>query len=203
VLSSANTALQLVPQAIARLGAQAPGSRVYFETLPTREIIRRLVAEEADLAISSAPIDHPALDARPIGEWSLICALPASHPLARARRPRLEHVLRERLIVYSPQAPQSGDIERWLSQHGIARNVAVGAIVIRSAMAAAGMVWRSSMTCRAHGRVLKFPAVRRHITRGPGQQTARCRRWPPVAGPMRRGWRSLQDQPIVRASLVP
>ncbi len=212
VLSSANTALQLVPRAIARLGAQAPGSRVYFETLPTREIIRRMVAEEADLAISSAPIDHPALDARPIGEWSLICALPASHPLARARRPRLAQVLRERLIVYSPQAPQSGDIERWLSQHGIARNVAVevrsGYSACAMAAAGAGLAFVDDLSARAHRpeglKFLAVPAAPHYPVYGVSNRNC------PVSALGRQlldriaaGLAVLQDQPIVRASLLP
>jgi DNA-binding transcriptional LysR family regulator len=212
VLCSANTALQVVPQAIAGLGEQAPGSRVYFESLPTREIIRRLVAEEADLAITSAPMDHPALEARPIGDWSLICALPVSHPLARARRPRLEQVLRERLVVYSPQAPQSGDIERWLESYAIARHVAVevrsGYSACAMAAAGVGVAFVDDLSARAHRpdglKFLAVPGSPRYPVFGVSNR--HC----PVSALGSRllenvaaGLAVLQGRPIVRAGLLP
>src|SRR5258706_13184742 len=42
VLASANIALQLVPQAIAQLIERFPRSRVFFEPLPTRQIVNLL-----------------------------------------------------------------------------------------------------------------------------------------------------------------
>ena len=136
VLSSANTALQLVPQTIARLIGRMPQARVFFEAVPTREIVKLLVAEEADVAISSAPLDHPSLDVREIGNWTLVCAVPQS-PISPGPTPlRLADALSQRLITYSPEAPQSKPIDHWLQEHGIARNVAVE---VRSGYAACSM----------------------------------------------------------------
>jgi DNA-binding transcriptional LysR family regulator len=46
VVASANTGLQLVPRTAARLLERFAQSKVFFETLPTREIVKLLVAEE-------------------------------------------------------------------------------------------------------------------------------------------------------------
>ncbi|MCW5653491.1 LysR family transcriptional regulator [Hydrogenophaga sp.] len=154
VLSSANTALQLVPRSIAALVGQFPAARVLFESLPTREIVKLLVSEEADVALSSAPLDHPALEIEEIGRWQLLCALPAGHALLRQRRPSLASALTGRLVVYSPEAPQSAVIEHWIQSHGVARNVAAE---VRSGLAACSvaatgvaMAFVDDLSARAH-----------------------------------------------------
>lgn len=133
VLSSANTALQLVPRSIAALIGQYTAARVLFESLPTREIVKLLVTEEADVAISSAPLDHPALDVEEIGRWELLCALPAHHAVIQRAKPSLADVLAGRLVVYSPEAPQSAVIDHWIGSHAVTRNVAAE---VRSGLAA-------------------------------------------------------------------
>lgn len=154
VLSSANTALQLVPRAIARLIDGAPASRIYFETLPTREIVKLLVAEDADVAISSAPLDHPSLEVHEIGHWSLVCALPQHHALAGAADLPMDDALRQRLIVYSPEAPQTAVIDAWLAQHTVDRQVAVevrsGFAACSMAAAGIGVAFVDDLSARAH-----------------------------------------------------
>ncbi|MDN4590602.1 LysR family transcriptional regulator [Xenophilus aerolatus] len=145
VLSSANTALELVPRTIARVMQQFPHAQVSFEALPTREIVKLLVAEEADLAISSAPLDHPVLDVREFGQWRLWCALPPGHALLAAKRFDLTAALRERLVLYSPEAPQSRVIEAWLGERDIHRRRGVE---VRSGYAACAMA--------AHGAGVAF-----------------------------------------------
>lgn len=154
VLASANVSLQLLPQAIAALVADAPRARVSFEMLAPRDIATRLLAEEADVAFSSAAIDHPSLEVREIGQWRLVCAIPAAHPLATKKRFSVVDALRERLIVYGADAPQSVAIERWLEQHDVARNVAVevrsGYAACAMAAAGAGISFVDELSARAH-----------------------------------------------------
>jgi DNA-binding transcriptional LysR family regulator len=154
VLASANTALQLVPRTLAALLGQYDGARVLFEALPTREIVKLLVTEEADVAVSSAPLDHPALTVEPIGHWQLLCALPAGHRLLQRPAIAMEDALRERLIVYSPEAPQSAVIDAWLSEQGIDRNVAVevrsGYAACSMAASGVGIAWVDDLSARAH-----------------------------------------------------
>ncbi|WP_066272887.1 LysR family transcriptional regulator [Hydrogenophaga palleronii] len=154
VLSSANTALQLVPRSIAALVGQYGTARVLFESLPTREIVKLLVTEEADVAISSAPLDHPALHIEEIGRWELLCALPADHALLRSARPTVAEVLAGRLVVYSPEAPQSAVIDHWIEAQGVARNVAaeVRSGLAACSVAATGMAgaFVDDLSARAH-----------------------------------------------------
>jgi DNA-binding transcriptional LysR family regulator len=165
VCSSANTALQLVPRSIAAVVQQEPTARVLFESVPTREVIRQLVSEEADLAVSSAPVDHPALEVQEIGRWQLLCALPAGHPLLGLRRPTLARALSGRLVTYSPEAPQSAVIDHWITAHGATRQVAAE---VRSGLAAcavaatgAAVAFVDDLSARAHRpEGLVFAAIR-------------------------------------------
>ncbi|CAN5714323.1 LysR family transcriptional regulator [soil metagenome] len=154
VLASANTGLQLVPRSIARLVGDFPQSRVFFETVSGRELVRTMVAEEADIAISSAPVDHPALQVREIGKWTLVCALRLDHPLASSKLLPLEKALADRLIVYSPEAPQTKAIDGWLSHYRIDRNVAVqvraGYAACSMAAAGLGVAFVDDLSARAH-----------------------------------------------------
>lgn len=102
VLASANVSLQLVPRAIAQVIASNPRARVSFEMLAPREMAARLVAEEADVGISSGAIDHPSLEVREIGQWRMLCALPSAHRLAHSKSLPMSELLQERLIVYGP-----------------------------------------------------------------------------------------------------
>lgn len=154
VLASANTGLQLVPQTIAALQSRYPQSSVLFESLPTREIARLLVTEEADVAISSAPLDHPALAVREIGQWTLMCAVPAGHRLQGVKSLTPAQILDERLITYSAEAPQSAVIDRWLHRQAMARDVVVE---VRSGYAACslvavgvGIAFVDDLSARAH-----------------------------------------------------
>jgi DNA-binding transcriptional LysR family regulator len=154
VLASANTSLQLAPLTIAELTRRYPETKVEFEMLPAREIVKLLVAEEADLAITSAPFDHPSIEMREIGRWTLVCALPQAHALAQLKTLPLARALAERLIVYSPEAPQSLTIERWLAQHVTERHVAVevrsGYAACSMAAAGVGIAFVDDLSARAH-----------------------------------------------------
>ena len=154
VLSSANTALQLVPRSIAALIGEHTNARVLFESLPTREIVKLLVTEEADLAISSAPLDHPALDIEEIGSWKLLCALPEGHAVLGQARPSLADMLSGRIVAYSSEAPQSAVIDRWIESYAVTRNVAAE---VRSGLAAcsvaatgAAVAFVDDLSARAH-----------------------------------------------------
>ena len=137
-------------------------------------------------------------------------ALALAHPLARARRPTLDDVLRERLVVYSPEAPQSQDIDDWLARRHIARNVAVevrsGYSACAMAAAGVGVAFVDDLSARAHqpgevrflaiARAPRFPIFRvTSRARPPSQLGKRFLRL------VRAQLDLLQRTPITRASL--
>lgn len=154
VLSSANTALQLVPMAIADVLRRYPTSRLLLETLPSREIIKLLVSEEADVAVASAPLDHPVLEAEQIGQWTLMCAFPNEHPVLKRKRFSIKAALDNPLVSYSPEAPQSAVIDDWLRSYELSANVVVevrsGLAACSAAAAGIGVAFVDDLSARAH-----------------------------------------------------
>ena len=119
VLATPSLALELVPQAIADTVTRFPAATLYVESQLVREITSQLVSEEADIAISSLPIEHALLQSVAVGHWSLSCAFGASHPFAARRRLSPRDILKERLIAFSSDTPQGRLVADWAANAGI------------------------------------------------------------------------------------
>jgi DNA-binding transcriptional LysR family regulator len=117
VLASPSTGLDVVPRAISRLACQFPEARLYMETVLVRDMVGLLVANEADMAISTLPVEHALLAAEPIDRWSLACVFPKGHALRRQRSINLRDLLKEPLISFSADTPQGGLIDAWQREH--------------------------------------------------------------------------------------
>jgi DNA-binding transcriptional LysR family regulator len=117
VLASPSTGLDIVPSAIARLAQRFPAARIYMETVLVRDMVGLLVANEADIAISTLPIEHTLLASEPVGRWSLACVFPRGHALGRQRSVNLRDMLNERLISFSADTPQGRLIDDWRREH--------------------------------------------------------------------------------------
>ena len=153
VLASPSTALVAVPRAVAALASEYPAARIYLETLPTREMLGRLIRREADLAISTIPTDNALLASKPIGQWRLVCVFPRGHALSSKRLLRPRDVLNERLISFSRDTPQGRIIADWCasSQVEAASSVEVRSGQMACALAAcgAGIAIVDDLTARA------------------------------------------------------
>ncbi|MFT3719302.1 LysR family transcriptional regulator [Pseudorhodoferax sp.] len=137
VLASPSTALEVVPRAVAGLAAAYPTARVYMETQLVREMVGQLVRHEADIAISTLPIDHALLASEPVGSWTLACVFGAGHAFAARRSVRLREVMAERLIAFSADTPQGRLIDDWWRENGLAP---ASQIEVRSGQAACALV---------------------------------------------------------------
>ncbi len=116
VLASPSIALELLPQAVSETMAQFPDAHVYMETQLVREIVGQLVAGDADLAIASLPVDHPMLQCKPLGQWSLCCVFHVDHPFSKRRSIHSRDILKERLIAFSPDTPQGKALGQWSAE---------------------------------------------------------------------------------------
>ena len=140
VLASPSTGLEMVPRALAALGQRFPAARIYLEILAARDMVKRLLSHEADVAISTLPVDDPRLQSRAIGQWTLACVFPKGHALAARRTLRPADILKERLISFSADTPQGRIIADWCVRHRCEPNaqIEVRAGQTACAMAAAG-----------------------------------------------------------------
>lgn len=119
VLTSPSTGIEIVPRAISRLAHQFTEARIYMETVLVRDMVGMLMANEADVAISTLPIEHALLASEPIGRWSLACVFPTGHMLRRQRGVTVRDLLKERLISFSADTPQGRLIDGWQREHKI------------------------------------------------------------------------------------
>ncbi len=188
VLASPSTSLEIVPQAIARLAARFPASRLYMETVLVRDMVGLLVEHDADVAVSTLPIDHALLASVPVGRWSLACALPPGHALAVRPRIGLRDLIGERLIAFSEDTPQGRLIEDWRGRHG---GMSRAQVEVRSGQVACALVahgagiaivdnltaraWRGgALTFRPLARSPSFGALAVHNANAPASLLAQA-----------------------------
>ena len=117
VLSSPGPALEVVPQAVSALSRRFPTARFYMETQLVREMVGQLVRHEADIAISTLPIEHALLSAAVVGRWSLVCAYGKGHAFEKRRSVGERDLLAERMIAFSADTPQGQLVEALWQQH--------------------------------------------------------------------------------------
>ena len=153
VLASPSTGLEAVPRALAKLATDFPAASLHFEVLPAREMVNQLLHRECDVAISTLPIEHPLLDVRSIGQWTLAGVFPAGHALAARRSLRPQDLLREPLVGFSADTPQGRAIAAWSEVHGIAPrshlSVRSGQAACALAVCGAGVAVVDDLTARA------------------------------------------------------
>ena len=168
VLASPSIALEVVPQAVSELAGQYRGARIYMETQLVREIVDQLARHEADIAISTLPIEHPLLRSAVVGDWSLSCVFQAGHPFEARRVIGVRDVMRQPLIAFSPDTPQGRFIAQWCREHDAQPQsqieVRSGQVACAMAATGAGVAIVDNLTARAwRGQKLGF----RPISRGP------------------------------------
>lgn len=153
VLASPSTGLEIVPGAVAALSAQFPGARLFMETLPARAMVAQLLNREADIAISTLPLEHPLLQATVLGHWTLACVFPRGHAFEAQTALRPQEILQERLIRFSADTPQGRTIADWCRQHGMEPQapieVRAGQAACALAASGAGVAVVDSLTAHA------------------------------------------------------
>jgi DNA-binding transcriptional LysR family regulator len=166
ILASPSSGLDFVPRAIATLTATFPAARVSLEVLPAREMLKLLLSDGADVAISSVALDHPSLQARTIGKWHMVCVFPKGHPLEAKAKLDLKEALRHPLVSFKPDTPQGRVIDDWFEKLGVERNISIEVMSGQSAcalvMSGAGVAFVDDLTVRSWpGGGLGFRAVPR------------------------------------------
>jgi DNA-binding transcriptional LysR family regulator len=171
VLASPSTALEIVPRAVSELAASFPTARIYMESQLVREMVGQLVRNEADIAISTLPLDHALLESQVVGSWSLACVFGAGHAFERRRTVALRDVMAERLIAFSADTPQGQLIASWWSDHQLEPRAQVevrsGQVACALAACGAGVAVVDDLTARAwRSDKLGF----RPLSRGPSHE---------------------------------
>lgn len=153
VLASPSLALEAVPLAVAALAQRFPTARFYMETQLVREMIGQLVHHEADIAISTLPIENPLLSSKVVGSWSLACVFGKGHAFERRRSVSLRDLMPERIIAFSADTPQGLIIEEWWREHKVRPQAQIevrsGQVACALAGCGAGISVVDDLTARA------------------------------------------------------
>ena len=89
----------LLPHALPLLRDRFPKLRLYLREDLTHRLITELKAGRLDAALIARPYDMAGLDWARVADDELLAALPADHPLAKAKSASPEQLERENLIL--------------------------------------------------------------------------------------------------------
>ena len=89
----------LVVPAIAKLATEQPKLRISLETASRRELARRLLAGQHDVAVATLPLPVEGLEVEPLCSPPLGILLPRGHPLATKPTLRVEDLSRTPYIA--------------------------------------------------------------------------------------------------------
>ncbi|QBK04722.1 LysR family transcriptional regulator [Hylemonella gracilis] len=178
VLASPSLLLEVVPRTIATLAADYPEAKIYVESQLVRDMTRLLSTGEADVGISTLPVDHAPLLAKDIGGWTLSCVFLKGHHFEQQASVSLSEIWKEHLIAFSADTPQGRFLAQSSAQaaRGTRPQIEVRSGQLACALVAAGggIAIVDSLTARAWpGDQLSFrpikraPAYRVHAIRNP------------------------------------
>lgn len=95
-------ARSVVPRALARLLALRPATRVHLLSRPRADVLRAVMVEGVDVAVSFATGEAQGLEVEPIHTGRVVCIMPAGHPLARKREVTPQDIAAHPMVFYTP-----------------------------------------------------------------------------------------------------
>lgn len=114
--SMETTAAARLPRLLARFHARFPEVDLAIETGPTDHLIQRVLEFRLDAALVAGPVEHPALDGRPVFDEEL--ALITSRTQGPVAAPR--DVADTMLLVFRTGCSYRRRLEGWLASGGVA-----------------------------------------------------------------------------------
>jgi DNA-binding transcriptional LysR family regulator len=161
IVASASYGERLIPMTLQRLVPRNPGAQVSCRNVTYDELTARFLTGDADIGISMTAPDHANLNAVELARDSLVCIMPASHPLARQAVVRPQDLAGTPWVGYPPVAPLGRVLEQWMGAQaatsaGIEVHSPITAISFaQQGLGAALVVGWSLPPALAHGMVLR------------------------------------------------
>lgn len=91
--------LRVLPKYAARFLEGRPEVTLNLLTRNSPSIVDSMLTREADFGVSLISSHDPGILCSPFAELSMVCALPANHPLAKKKRIKLEELKNDKLIM--------------------------------------------------------------------------------------------------------
>lgn len=114
----------ILPQMLTRLTANYPGLTIQFDILSVEQAADYLALQRGEYALTVFPIDHPNILSSRIGTGRMVCAVPASHPLAARQRISIADIASEQLQSFRPDTPHGRIIAEMFAKAGLELEIA-------------------------------------------------------------------------------
>ena len=105
ILASPSFGQSVMPQAIAAFLKDRPAVKIGFDTPAHENIVDQLNSDQADLALTITPIEHPSINSQVVRHGRLVCAIPKGHPLGKKKTIHPRDLRDARLISYPRFSP--------------------------------------------------------------------------------------------------
>lgn len=112
-------------KAVATFVASRPQVRCTLQSLPTPQVLDRVINRQIEIGVGHEPIISAAVETEVLMSWSVACVMPENHPLATRSEIYIKDLATYPIITYLPQYVFRPYIDRALSDAGIAPNIVV------------------------------------------------------------------------------
>ncbi len=115
----------LVPRAISRFLKTRPKVRVFFESMPSRQIAELVSTKQFDIGVIELPLFHSSIEIEPLEPIPYVAIIPALHRLATQPTVSLQDLHGERMVLISKHSVVRHQIDSVFSGLGVAPDVAI------------------------------------------------------------------------------
>lgn len=133
----------VLPMLVTDFCREHQGVSVMFDVQSYREVLQAVLRGTAEIGFATLPVEDENLAVTPLARSPAVCLLPATHPLARRTRLRVED-LRDSEFINVPRARFRDRIDRLFEEHGVRRRLRIEA---RTILAAAALVANGAGVC--------------------------------------------------------
>lgn len=113
--SAAPVVAMAIPAFLADRGAEL---RIALQSLPSMEVVDRVISQEADFGIAYGPIRDGTIESEPFATREVVCAMAPDHPLAGRRSIDVAELAAGRVITYGAQTALGKTLHGALRRHG-------------------------------------------------------------------------------------
>lgn len=125
IMASPSIGHTVLPALIASFTQERPQVKIKFDTLSHETLVDALYQEQADIALTITPIEHPAIVSRTLKVGQLLCVFPKNHRLAKRKIIRNADLDGLKLISYPRFSPIGSIVEESFHRAGIVQKIGI------------------------------------------------------------------------------
>jgi len=115
----------LAPKALAHFARRNPGVRLRMDTLSLKQTHDYLWLAEGDCAVTIFPVEDPRIVSSTIAWITMVCLIPADHPLAGQETVSISDIAEEPLVFFHPNTPHGLLVKQMFHARNIEPNIAI------------------------------------------------------------------------------